>query len=107
MYTRTEVAVYCWRKITIVDGMRSNMENTDVRNDSGNGTRLTLMHFHVCTHCGHARQREEVEGREVGSGVLHCNKCNLGGPLNVEIQESVKLVPNPNGLQTKGSSGQR
>lgn len=66
-----------------------------------------LMHVHVCTHCGHARQREQVDGREVGSGILHCQKCNLDGPLNVEIQESFKLTASPNGSQTKDSSGQR
>lgn len=77
------------------------------RDSSQDGIQSTLLHVHVCTHCGHARRQEEVEGREVGSGVLHCHECNLDGPLNVEIQESLDLTAISNGLQTKGSSGQR
>jgi transcription elongation factor Elf1 len=74
---------------------------------SKDGIQSTLVHVHACIHCGHMRQREEVDGREVGSGVLHCHKCNLDGPLNVEIRGTTEFASEDNGLQTKGSSGQR
>lgn len=47
-----------------------------------------LLHVHVCVHCGHSRKREEISGREMGSGVFHCPLCETDGPLNVEIRES-------------------
>lgn len=53
------------------------------------------------------RRREEIDSLEVGAGILHCQKCKLDGPLNVEIQESFKLAASINGLQAKDSSGQR
>jgi transcription elongation factor Elf1 len=46
-----------------------------------------LAHLHVCIHCGHSRTREDVESREVSSGILHCAKCGLDGPLNIEIRD--------------------
>lgn len=48
-----------------------------------------LMHVHICIHCGHPRPREQVENREVRSGILHCPRCGLDGPLNVEIRDSL------------------
>ena len=44
-------------------------------------------HFHVCIHCGSAFRREEFTGRAITSGVYHCPKCGLDGPLNIEIRE--------------------
>lgn len=44
-----------------------------------------LAHVHVCVYCGHARRREEISGREMGSGIFHCPNCESNGPLNVEI----------------------
>jgi predicted RNA-binding Zn-ribbon protein involved in translation (DUF1610 family) len=46
-----------------------------------------LFHVHACIYCGFTRVREEVEIRELASGILHCPKCDLEGPLNVEIRE--------------------
>ena len=46
-----------------------------------------LVHLHICIHCGHSRTREDVESREVSSGILHCAKCGLDGPLNIEIRD--------------------
>ena len=46
-----------------------------------------LSHFHVCVHCGGAFRREEFTGRAITSGVYHCPKCGLDGPLNIEIRE--------------------
>lgn len=47
-----------------------------------------LVHLHVCVYCGHARKREDISGREMGSGVFHCPLCESDGPLNVEIREA-------------------
>jgi hypothetical protein len=55
--------------------------------DSTNQSRPTLVHVHVCVHCGYARRREEVDTREVGSGILHCPQCGRDGALNLEIRE--------------------
>jgi hypothetical protein len=46
-----------------------------------------LVHVHVCVYCGHARKREEIGAREMGSGIFHCPNCESNGPLNVEILE--------------------
>lgn len=46
-----------------------------------------LNHFHVCVHCGSAFRREEYESRALTSGIYHCPKCGLEGPLNVVIRE--------------------
>lgn len=56
--------------------------------DSINKSRPVLAHVHVCIHCGNARRREEVDSREVGSGILHCPQCGRDGPLNLEIRET-------------------
>ena len=47
-----------------------------------------LLHLHVCVYCGHARKREDISGREMGSGIFHCPLCESDGPLNVEIREA-------------------
>ena len=44
-----------------------------------------LMHVHVCVYCGHARRREGMSAREMGSGIFHCPNCESSGPLNIEI----------------------
>lgn len=46
-----------------------------------------FLHLHICVHCGHPRTREDVKVREVSSGILHCPKCDLDGPLNIEVRE--------------------
>ena len=53
---------------------------------SGHDSTSELVHVHVCVCCGHARRREEITGREMGSGILHCPNCESNGPLNVEIR---------------------
>ena len=58
-----------------------------VATSSEDGYHLELTHVHACIHCGHPRLREEIENREINSGILHCPKCDLDGPLNVEIRE--------------------
>ncbi len=55
----------------------------------------SLMHFHVCIHCGSALNRELFEGRALTSGIFHCPKCGLDGPLNVEIREVDGSEPKP------------
>ena len=59
------------------------MSGTDTLDDRDTG----LIHIHACIHCGHSRRREEVEDREISSGILHCPKCGIDGPLNVEVQD--------------------
>jgi hypothetical protein len=46
-----------------------------------------LLHFHVCIHCSSAFRREEVEGRIHTAGLFLCPKCEIEGPLNIEIRE--------------------
>lgn len=46
-----------------------------------------LLHFHVCTHCSSPFRREEVEGRVHTTGLFLCPKCEVEGPLNIEIRE--------------------
>ena len=58
------------------------MNNKDASDENDS----SLVHLHICTHCGHARKREEVGDREVSSGIVHCPKCGIDGPLNIEIQ---------------------
>lgn len=58
------------------------MDDQDAIGNSDTG----LTHLHVCIHCGHPRKREEITDREISSGVVHCPKCGLDGPLNIEIQ---------------------
>lgn len=55
--------------------------------DSIDKRQPVLTHVHVCVHCGHARRREEVDSREVGSGILRCPKCGRDGPLNLEFRD--------------------
>jgi len=47
----------------------------------------SLLHFHVCVHCGSSFRREEVEGRVHTTGLFLCSKCGREGPLNIEIRE--------------------
>jgi ribosomal protein L37AE/L43A len=60
--------------------MMNNKDGLD-KGDAG------IIHFHVCIHCGQPRKREDIDGREVTSGILHCSKCGLDGPLNIEVGE--------------------
>lgn len=47
----------------------------------------SLLHFHVCIHCGSAIRREELEGRAHATGIFGCPRCGVEGPLNLEIRE--------------------
>lgn len=47
----------------------------------------SLIHVHVCIHCGSVFRREEVEGRVHTTGLFVCLKCGREGPLNIEIRE--------------------
>jgi predicted RNA-binding Zn-ribbon protein involved in translation (DUF1610 family) len=58
-------------------------------------------------HCGYVLRREEVDSRQVASGMFHCPKCGLDAPLNVEIRVATELDVGRSGLQGGGSSGQR
>lgn len=67
-----------------------NNQNTDRScEDNATGARPGLsrsfLHVHVCTHCGTPFRREEVEGRVHTTGLFLCPKCEIEGPLNVEI----------------------
>ncbi len=50
-----------------------------------------LIHVHVCVHCGKLLKREQFDGGQIASGIFHCPKCHLDGPLNVEIREIENL----------------
>ena len=67
--------------------------------------RIQLMHVHVCPHCGYLLRREEVDGRQVASGMFHCPKCDLDGPLNVEIRDVTEVDVNDSDSRGGGSSG--
>jgi predicted RNA-binding Zn-ribbon protein involved in translation (DUF1610 family) len=47
----------------------------------------SLLHVHVCVHCGRATRREELEGRAHTTGIFACPKCGSEGPVNLEIRE--------------------
>ena len=66
------------------DAELKSMNDKNALDESDSG----LVHLHICIHCGHARRRKDVEDREVSSGILHCPKCGLDGPLNIEVRES-------------------
>lgn len=61
----------------------------------------SLLHFHVCIHCGSAFRREEFEGRAITSGILPCTKCGTEGPLNIEIREIDKFASEVLALESK------
>jgi predicted RNA-binding Zn-ribbon protein involved in translation (DUF1610 family) len=71
------------------------------------GSGSQFIHVHVCIHCGYVLRREEVDSRQVASGMFHCPKCGLDAPLNVEIRVATELDVGRSGLQGGGSSGQR
>jgi len=68
--------------------------------------RVQLMHVHVCPHCGYLLRREEVDGRQVASGMFHCPKCDLDGPLNMEIRDVTDVDVKDSYSRGGGSSGQ-
>lgn len=63
-----------------------------------------LNHFHVCLHCGSAFRREEYVGRAITSGIYHCPKCGLDGPLNIVIREIKDSTGNKDSSSDIGSS---
>ena len=64
---------------------------------SNNEIEPTFVHVHVCIHCGHARRREEITGRELGSGILRCPNCASESSLNVEIREALEFAATQDG----------
>ncbi len=67
--------------------------------------RVQLIHEHVCINCGQAVKREEVDSRQVASGMFHCPKCDLDGPLNLEIRNVTEVDENDSDSRGGGSSG--
>ena len=67
--------------------------------NSGNEIQSNLLHVHVCNQCGHVLRREELDSRQVASGVIRCTKCGVAGPLNIEIRETKELDSLDNGLR--------
>lgn len=65
------------------------------------------VHVHVCIYCGYLLRREEVDGLQVASGIFHCSKCELDGPLNMEIREATEVNVSPSDLHGSESSSQR
>ena len=64
------------------------MQEFKVMSDDALGeNEADLIHLHICIHCGHSRTREEVGDQELSSGIVHCPKCGIDGPLNIEIRD--------------------
>ena len=55
----------------------------------------SLLHVHVCAHCGSTIRREELEGRAHTTGIFPCPNCSAEGPLNLEIREVKDSEPIP------------
>ena len=70
-------------------------------NAVSNEFKHSLLHFHVCVHCGSAFRREEFGGRAVTSGILPCTKCGAEGPLNIEVRETDKPDSETQAFATK------
>ncbi len=68
-------------------------ERTDIVSTDFNKPSQSLLHVHTCIHCGNALKREVFEDRALTSGIFHCSKCGLEGPLNVEIREMDEQEP--------------
>lgn len=60
-----------------------------------NKTNHSLLHVHVCVHCGSVIRREELEGRGHTTGIFPCPKCGVEGPLNLEIRDANGSEPTP------------
>ena len=43
---------------------------------------VVLVYAHVCSKCGRASRREELDGMPDTAGVFHCSECGHQGPLN-------------------------
>lgn len=78
-----------------------NNQNID-RSDEDNPTEAkrtgpsrSFLHVHVCTHCGSPFRREEVEGRVHTTGLFLCPKCEIEGPLNIEILSTENDASSP------------
>ncbi len=76
--------------ISIDDRPRSQDSEEAMATQDSDMSHPSLLHFHVCVHCGGAFRREVFEGRALTSGIFLCPKCGLEGPLNVEIREAVE-----------------
>jgi hypothetical protein len=83
-------------RVLVMENEHSNFE-----------TGTSFIHVHVCRHCGYALRREEVDSRQVASGMFHCPKYDLDGPLNVEIQKITELEASRDGSRGSGSCSQR
>ena len=80
------------------------VERSTIVSDSDEHKR-ELHHFHVCVHCGSAFRRDEYIGRAISSGIYHCPKCGLDGPLNIEIREVEDTAVSKDNSSDTGSSG--
>jgi hypothetical protein len=65
----------------------SSAEAEPVPTDNSSQPNCLLLHVHVCIHCANPFRREEVEGRVHTTGLFLCPKCEVEGPLNIEIRE--------------------
>jgi predicted RNA-binding Zn-ribbon protein involved in translation (DUF1610 family) len=63
------------------------MRRTHMASTAPNKPNHSLLHVHVCNHCGTAFRREVLEGRAHITGIFRCPKCGVEGPLNLEIRE--------------------
>lgn len=89
---RTAMAPTILCKRWEIDSEVLREERAVVEHELNSGPRPTFVHVHVCLHCGYARSREEVQDRELNSGILQCANCGMDGPLNIEIRDSPKTL---------------
>ena len=59
--------------------------------DSSAKDESQYIQVHVCINCGYLHRREDVDSRQVASGLFRCLKCYLDGPLNVETRDAAEL----------------
>jgi hypothetical protein len=85
----------------IVPTYRETWKAETMPNAVSNEFKHSLLHFHVCVHCGSAFRREEFGGRAVTSGILPCTKCGAEGPLNIEVRETDKPDSETQAFATK------
>jgi len=58
-------------------------------------------HAHQCQACGHVVRIDDVDAKDIATGIVTCQKCDTTGPVNVKIVDSQTILE-PNLLRRKG-----
>src|SRR5579884_591725 len=80
--------------------LRTHPRRAELRGDQAVSSYLSksddpFTHVHLCVHCGNAARREEFADQAHTTGIYPCPKCGVEGPLNIEIQATVRLAKGP------------